>query len=152
MLFRSYYVLPFLRTSEKYCDSLMSKNMPFFFNGNTMVLQNLNSAKSYSQTLDEFLLLSFNGEPVASSGRTGRYVTKIDSTINEYSITGIVTEGAQTLPPRSGAYRFPEIYEDKYRFNTVLGTSYNRYLPYTGVASFIKSTSGYTSIFDYNNI
>ena len=148
----NYYVLPFLRTSEKYCDSLMSKNMPFFFNGNTMVLQNLNSAKSYSQTLDEFLLLSFNGEPVASSGRTGRYVTKIDSTINEYSITGIVTEGAQTLPPRSGAYRFPEIYEDKYRFNTVLGTSYNRYLPYTGVASFIKSTSGYTSIFDYNNI
>ena len=148
----NYYVLPFIRTSHKYCDQAIAKNLPLFFNGNTIVLNNLNSFKSYSSQLEEFKLLSFNDINVNDTYNVGKYFTKIDSSTNLYNITGIITDGYQSMPPRSGAYRFAEIYEDQYRFDKTFGTANNQYLPYTGSVSFVKSVSGSMSVIDSNNI
>lgn len=147
-----YYVLPFVRTNLKYCNALVSKNTQLFFNGNTIVIDKLNVPKTYAQQYDEFEILKFNNQNISGNTKTGKHITKIDSSNNLTFLTGIIIDGQRTISPRAGTYRFNEIYEDTNRFNKVLGNVHNKYLPYVGSLDYIKSTSGSVDVLDYNNL
>lgn len=147
-----FYILPYIKTNNKYCGNDYEKNKQIFFNGNIIEISNLKTIKSYLIEDDELEIRKFNNISISDSGVT-KHIHKYNSTNESTIISGITIEGIKNIPPKSsGESSYSLLFQDQFRFNAPLGVSHNTSLNNTGTIQFIRSSSGNFNILDYNNI
>jgi hypothetical protein len=149
----TFYIKPVITLTEKTClDGIRkSRNNKLFFNGSIIRINNLSTPRSYLNINDQIKFTSFNDNINFRPNFISQYVQIIGTGINNTSITGIITNGPKTIPPKHNNPNDP--YKgNEFRFSDSLGLAHNEELPNSGSLSFIGSVSGYCTMPYFNNI
>lgn len=150
-LSNSFYILPSISTSTKYCNTNKpyNKNNTIYYNGNLIVIDNLSSVKSYCLENEQLRIKDLNRMPVSSG--YARFIQKINPVNQLYSITGISLDGSLSIPSSIYDYQYASLRENTVRHLLPFGTG-TGFLPNIGTISFIPHYSGTFDLINYNNI
>jgi hypothetical protein len=117
----------------------------YFYNGDTIYIDNLSTPRSYLNIGDQLTILQYNNNPAFGSG-VSKSIRVTHSNSRNTAFSGININGNDSIILDN--LSFPK----KYGFTNPLGLTLTDTLPTTGTLSFIGSVSGYCNIPFSNNI
>lgn len=117
----------------------------YFYNGDTIYIDNLSTPRSYLNVGDQLTVLHYNNNSSFSSG-VSRSFRVTDSNTRNTAFTGVIINGNDSVILNNSTFN------KKIGFTNPLGHSLTEYLSNTGTLSFVGSVSGYCNIPFSNNI
>ena len=125
------------------------QNNRYFYNGDTIYVDNLSTPRSYLNINDQLKIIAYNGANIENyESGISRNIKITETNLRDTAFSGVVMNGDNNVILDLNS---PDWYKQR-RHSNPLGLSLVQELPISGTLSFVGSVSGYCTVPFNNNI